>query len=73
MDLHRSYRMQQCAIDNIAGITVVTEQGVLKIFSKLQCTWVEKKLHGRELPHNDHFFWESADMNQTNIEKLCSD
>lgn len=31
MDLHRSYRMQQCAIDNIADITVVTEQGVLKI------------------------------------------
>lgn len=31
MDLHNSYRMQQCAIDNISDITVVMEQGILKI------------------------------------------
>lgn len=34
---------------------------------------MEKKLYGKELPSSDHFFWKSADMDQTSIEKLCSD
>lgn len=29
--MYLKYRMQQCAIDNIADITVFTEQGILKI------------------------------------------
>lgn len=31
MDLHNSYRMQQCAIDHIADTTVVMPHGILKI------------------------------------------
>lgn len=70
VDVCNSYRMQQCAIDNIADKTVVTEQGI----SKINVVYIGgKKLYGKELPSSDHFFWKSADMDQTSIEKLCSD
>lgn len=74
MDLHNSYRMQQCAIDNIADTTVVMPQGILKINIFKTAVYIGgKKLYGKELPSTDHFFRKSADINQTNIERLCSD
>lgn len=57
MDLHNSYRMQQCAIDNIADTTVVMPQGILKINIFKTAVYIGgKKLYGKELPSTDHFF-----------------
>lgn len=76
MDLHNSYRMQQCTTDNITDIRVVMEQSILKrnIFKNAACIGGEKKkLCGKKLPSSDHLFWKSAHMTQTNIERRCFD
>lgn len=64
MDLHNSYRMQQCATGIIADIPVVMEQGILKIYIFKTAVYIggKKTVWKRT---TQHLFWKSALIKQT--------